>query len=58
VRYALKSMRNENILARQALPIEGESSFLDLATKLAYGADSVPYRSKRVSCPAQHLVRT
>ena len=42
-------MRNENILSREAVPVEGTAEFLNLGVKFAYGADSPAYRDRRVS---------
>ncbi|WWC65708.1 uncharacterized protein I303_108329 [Kwoniella dejecticola CBS 10117] len=49
VRYVEKNLRNENILAREALPIEGYAPFLDAGVKFAYGAESQAYRHKRIA---------
>ena len=49
VRYVEKHMVNENILTREALPVEGHAPFLDLGVKFAYGVDSTAYRDRRVS---------
>ncbi|KAK6908754.1 hypothetical protein L486_01602 [Kwoniella mangroviensis CBS 10435] len=49
VRYVEKNLRNENILAREALPIEGYSPFLDAGTKFAYGSESQAYRHRRIA---------
>ncbi|WRT69523.1 uncharacterized protein IL334_006510 [Kwoniella shivajii] len=49
VRYVEKNLRNENILAREALPIEGYAPFLDVGVRFAYGVDSQPYRHRRIS---------
>ncbi|ORY34865.1 pyridoxal phosphate-dependent transferase [Naematelia encephala] len=49
VRYAEKLLRQEEILSKDALPIEGDDRFLDAGIKFAYGADSAPYTNKRIS---------
>ncbi|WWC73523.1 uncharacterized protein I206_107495 [Kwoniella pini CBS 10737] len=49
VRYVEKNLRNDNILAREALPVEGYAPFLDVGVKFAYGADSQAYRHKRIA---------
>ncbi|WWC95539.1 hypothetical protein V866_002404 [Kwoniella sp. B9012] len=49
VRYVEKNLRNENILAREALPIEGYSPFLDAGIKFAYGSESQAYRHRRIA---------
>ncbi|KAK4687119.1 hypothetical protein P7C73_g3003, partial [Tremellales sp. Uapishka_1] len=50
VRYAEKNLlRNENILAKEALPIHGYAPFIEAGIKFAYGADSVALREKRIS---------
>jgi aspartate aminotransferase len=48
VRHVEKSLGNETILTRDPLPIEGYHPFLDLGTRLAYGANTPAYRYKRV----------
>jgi len=48
MRYAEKTMQNENILARDDLPVYGDADFLDLGTKFAYGSDNIAYRNRRV----------
>jgi len=58
VRYAEKSMRNENILAQEALPIQGRADFIDLGVKFAYGADTLAYRNRKVSCPIPYRRET
>ncbi|WVW86749.1 hypothetical protein I302_108803 [Kwoniella bestiolae CBS 10118] len=49
VRYVEKNLRNENILAREALPIEGYAPFLDAGIKFAYGVESQAYRHRRIA---------
>ncbi|KAK8849534.1 hypothetical protein IAR55_004868 [Kwoniella newhampshirensis] len=49
VRYVENKLRNENILAKEALPIEGHAPFLDVGIRFAYGVDSQPYRHRRIS---------
>ncbi|WWD04308.1 hypothetical protein V865_002377 [Kwoniella europaea PYCC6329] len=49
VRYVEKNFRNENILAREALPIEGYTPFLDAGIKFAYGSESQAYRHRRIA---------
>jgi aspartate aminotransferase len=49
VRYVEKKLRNENILAEEALPIQGYESFLDLGTRFAYGGDTPAYKKHLVS---------
>lgn len=46
VRYVEKRMRaeQESVLARDALPIQGDEKFLSEGTKLAYGAASPAWR--------------
>jgi hypothetical protein len=45
-------MRDENILAREMLPIWGDEAFLDSGIKFAYGSESIAYRKQRVCLPA------
>ncbi|WWD20159.1 hypothetical protein CI109_104635 [Kwoniella shandongensis] len=49
VRYVENKLRNENILAKEAVPIEGYHPFLDAGIRFAYGVESQPYRHKRIS---------
>lgn len=48
VRHVEKGLRNEPILTRDPLPIEGYHPFLDSGTRLAYGANTPAYRHRRV----------
>lgn len=51
VRYIEKTMRadKESILAKDALPIQGDERFLREGTKLVYGGESVIWRKEHVS---------
>ncbi|GFZ50063.1 hypothetical protein JCM24511_07816 [Saitozyma sp. JCM 24511] len=49
VRYVEKKLRNENILAEEALPIQGYESFLDHGTRFAYGGDTPAYKKHLIS---------
>lgn len=48
VRHVEKGLNKETILTRDPLPIEGYHPFLDLGTRLAYGANTPAYKSERV----------
>jgi aspartate aminotransferase len=48
VRYVEKQMRNENILANEALPIWGDERFLQSALKFAYGEDTAHLKKRNV----------
>ncbi|TYJ57880.1 hypothetical protein B9479_001490 [Cryptococcus floricola] len=49
VRYAAKQIQNEQLLLVGPLSIDGYAPFLDAGVKFAYGADSYPYRHKRIA---------
>ncbi|WVQ75136.1 hypothetical protein IAR50_004745 [Cryptococcus sp. DSM 104548] len=49
VRYAAKQIQSEQLLLTEPLSIDGYAPFLDAAVKFAYGADSYPYRHKRIA---------
>ncbi|ODO00712.1 hypothetical protein L198_03038 [Cryptococcus wingfieldii CBS 7118] len=49
VRYAAKQIQNEQLLLVEPLSIDGYAPFLDAGVKFAYGADSYPYRHKRIA---------
>jgi aspartate/tyrosine/aromatic aminotransferase len=49
VRYIEKKMRDENILAKEPLSIQGDPKFLAEATTFAYGADAPAIKKDLVS---------
>ncbi|KAK1923721.1 pyridoxal phosphate-dependent transferase [Papiliotrema laurentii] len=49
VRYVEKQMRNESMLAAEALPVWGDDKFLEAGIKFAYGTDEKRYRRDHVS---------
>jgi aspartate aminotransferase len=49
VRYVEKQMRNESMLAAEALPVWGDDKFLEAGIKFAYGPDEKRYRRDHVS---------
>jgi aspartate/tyrosine/aromatic aminotransferase len=51
VRYVEKMMRadKESILAKDAIPIQGDEKFLREGTKLVYGGESTVWRKSHVS---------
>ncbi|WVQ79380.1 hypothetical protein IAT38_001477 [Cryptococcus sp. DSM 104549] len=49
VRYIENKLRTENILAKEALPIEGYAPFIEAGLKFAYGSDSAALRHRRIA---------
>lgn len=49
VQYVEKKMREQSMLSREALPIQGDEAFLDVGLRCGYGAESAAYKQGRVS---------